>query len=792
MIALFTDFASSKRGKWIIIAIWFVLTALIVPLSPRLDEVVRNESGDFLPEGAESTQVEELVAAEFPSDGLPAIIVFRNPEGLSDANRAEAQRVSDQLVADAAPENIDGVVSVFTRPEAASSLVSPDGTTMTMIANVTGEPAEQPYVDTIAWIRERATSSGDLQVKVSGPGGLLADLIKVFERIDGFLLLVTASLVLVLLVLIYRSPVVALVPLVSVGWVFSLAGALGALLAEQAGLPVNGQSQGIMTVLLFGAGTDYCLFVSSRYREELAHVEDKHEAMRRAMRGVGEAIASSAGTVVIATLLLLLAVLRSTQTLGPLLALAVGLMLVAALTLVPAILTVLGRWSFWPFRPRYDPRVVAQAGQDDEAHGIWGRIAAAVSRRPALFLTSSVVLFLAMSLGLLRFNQTYDQITALPTDSESREGFELLRQAFPAGDLAPTDVYINLPGDAQVFNSATLDQISQVATTLAATDGIASVTGPGNPFGVAAGVGPEQVTAAIAQVPPPVREAIAQGTSGDSGAGAPADPAVAEAIGLYAASQSLVSPDGNVAHLEVTLDQNPYSIEAVNDIPGLRDTARDAATAAGLDAGDVLVGGETATAYDTKVANDRDTFVVLPLILLAIGIVLGLLLRSVVAPIYLLVTTILSYAGTLGISTIVFQDILGQSGVGGGTPFFLFVFLVALGIDYNIFLMARIREETVRYGLETGTRRALGRTGGVITSAGIILAGTFAALMTLPLQDLFQLGFAVALGVLLETFVIRTLMVPSIVLLLGRWNWWPSRSAGHDRSDASAPAPAGD
>ncbi|MGI8643233.1 MAG: MMPL family transporter [Thermomicrobiales bacterium] len=348
MIAPFTNFASSKRGKWIVIAVWFILTALIVPLSPRLDEVVRNESGDFLPEGAESTQVEELVAAEFPSDGLPAILVFRNPDGLSDADQAGARRVSDQLVSETAPENINGVISVFTRPEAAASLVSADGTTMTMVANITGEPAEQPYANTIAWIRDQPTSTGGLAVKVSGPGGLLADLIKVFERIDGFLLLVTASLVLVLLVLIYRSPVVALVPLVSVGWVFSLAGALGALLAEQVGLPVNSQSQGIMTVLLFGAGTDYCLFVSSRYREELAHVEDKHEAMRRVTRGVGKAIASSVGTVLIATLALLLAVLRSTQTLGPLLALAVGLMLIASLTLVPAILTVLGRWNWWP------------------------------------------------------------------------------------------------------------------------------------------------------------------------------------------------------------------------------------------------------------------------------------------------------------------------------------------------------------------------------------------------------------------------------------------------------------
>ncbi|MEJ7763310.1 MAG: MMPL family transporter [Thermomicrobiales bacterium] len=256
---------------------------------------------------------------------------------------------------------------------------------------------------------------------------------------------------------------------------------------------------------------------------------------------------------------------------------------------------------------------------------------------------------------------------------------------------------------------------------------------------------------------------------------------------LYAVSAGAVSRGGNVAALAVTLDEIPYGPAALAMVPGVRQSARDAAAAAGLGRDAVLVGGETATAYDTRAANDRDTLIVLPLILLAIGVILGLLLRSVVAPLYLLATIVLSYAATLGISTFVFITVLGQEGVSGGTPFFLFVFLVALGVDYNIFLMVRIREETGRHGLETGTRRALGRTGGVITSAGLILAGTFGALMTLPLQDLFQLGFSVALGVLLDTFIIRSLMVPAIVLLLGRWNWWPGTV-----STTGAAEPAGD
>lgn len=757
MLSALTDFASSRRGKWIVIAAWFLVAAVIVPLAPRLDEVVQNEATDFLPEDAESTRAVELVQQRFPSDSTPAILVFNNPNGLSDADLAEAKRIGDALAAPDAPDNIESVISVTTQPQAAASLVSDDGTTMTMLVNITGEPADEPFLQTVDFIREQTGDAGELQVKVSGPAGLLKDLFAVFEQIDGFLILVTAVLVLVLLVLIYRSPIVALVPLVAVGWVFTLAGALGALGSERFGLPVNGQSQGIMTVLLFGAGTDYCLFVASRFREELAHTRDKHEAMRRAMRGVGEAIASSAGTVLVATLALLFATLRSNQTLGPLLAVAIATMLVAALTLVPAILTVLGRNAFWPLRPRYDP-ASASVGADDEAHGVWSWVATRVQRRPVAFLATSAAVFLALTFGTLRLEQTFDTIASLPAGTESREGFELLRGSFPAGELAPTEAYVALPRGGQVLDPATLGQIDEFSRALAGYEGVAAVSGPSRPFGAQAPVGPAEVLAAAQAVP--------------AGTASP------EQQAILGQSARAIAPDGGVAQVTVTLQENPYALSSLEATAGLRDFARGAAERAGLGGAEVLIAGDTATGYDTKVANDRDIRVVLPIILLAIGIILGLLLRSIVAPLYLLATIVLSYGATLGLSTIVFQDILGQEGVGASVPFFLFVFLVALGVDYNIFLMARIREETRHHGLQAGTRRALGRTGGVITSAGIILAGTFAALMTLPLQDLFQTGFSVAVGVLLDTFVVRSLMVPAVVLLLGRWNWWPSRDLG--------------
>jgi uncharacterized membrane protein YdfJ with MMPL/SSD domain len=687
--------------------------------------------------------------------------------------------VSDWLVSGAAGANVHDVVSIYTVPQAAEGLQSADQTTMTMIGNITGEPAGDEYTATINRIRDYTGQfdTGRLEVKVSGPGGLLADLLKVFERIDGFLLLVTGALVLVLLVLIYRSPIVALVPIVSVGWVFSLASAIGALLAEHAGLLVNGQATGIMTVLLFGAGTDYCLFISSRYREELLRVDDTHEAMQRAMRGVGEAIISAAGTILIATLALLLALLRSNQALGPLLAIAIAVMLLASLTLVPAILTILGRRAFWPFVPHVDP-----THEPAERRGIWSRVAGIVARRPAVVLVSTLALFVLLALGTFTLRQDFDTLSGLPSGTESRAGFELLRKGFPPGDLAPTEAYVVFPSGASVFDAKNLKAVDAITLALADQPGINSASGPSQPIGTAAPVGADQVEEAINMIPAQTRERIRQQISsgaGMGGTGGQAEPIPPEANAgiLYAAALSFVSPAGNVARLSVTFDENPYGIDAINRIPELRKTARNAAAKAGLPSGSVLIGGPTATNYDTKVANDRDERVVLPLILLAIGVVLVLLLRSLVAPLYLLITSVLTYFSTLGISTLFFQNVLGQQGVGASVPFYLFVFLIALGVDYNIYLMARVREEMGHDNLHDGTVRALARTGGVITSAGIILAGTFAALMTLPLQVLFQLGFAVSLGVLLDTFIVRSLTVPSIVLLLGRWNWWPSQKS---------------
>lgn len=733
-----TDFASGPRGKWVTIGVWFVVAGLLLSTLPRLEDVRENEQALFLPSDAESTRAFELASERFPNDGTPALVVFQQDGGLSEASLTAAADLSTWLVSDEAPAEIRAVRSPSLTPEAANGLLSSDGSTLNIFVDIVGEPAEPEFGDAVEAIRDQtdAIAVPGLQVAVGGPGGLIFDLVSVFTQIDGFLLIVTALLVLVLLLAIYRSPVVALIPLLSVGLVFQLAGGVGAWVAENFELSVNGQATGIMTVVLFGTGTDYVLFVSARFREELTRHADAHEAMRATMRGVGGAVASAGATILIATGALLLATLRSYQSLGPVIAIAVALMVLAALTLIPAVLVAIGRRAYWPFQPR----VLAAAVDAGESSGadwersLYGRIGGLVLRRPRIVLGVTTVALAVMVAGLVEYKPNYDPLESLPANAESVDSFELLRRGFPAGELSPTRVYVDF-GDGAALAPTELEQLDAITRALEAHPAVASVQSPSSPFGVEAAVSRQPAGAA----------------------------------------SRFVSSDGGVARIDVVLVDNPYSEVALDVVPELRSVAQEAAAGVGLAASSVLVGGETAEIFDTREANNRDTLVVLPLILLAIGVVLALLLRSLIAPLYLMATIAFTYFATLGLSVAVFSLVLGHEGVGQSVPFYLFVFLNALSVDYNIYLMSRVREEARHAPLDVATRHALARTGGVITSAGLILAGTFSALMVLPLRDLFQLGFAVAVGVLMDTFVTRTLIVPALVSQFGRWNWWPSR-----------------
>ena len=753
MLGRLTDFASSPRGKWVTLIAWLFAAGLLISQLPMLNEATENEQALFLPGDAEATRAFEFAQERFPSAGTPVLIVLRDPAGLGPASYEAAARIADWLSGPDAPGNVGRVLSPDPAMGQRSGLVSPDGTTMYVFAEVLGEPAEDPFTDTVKSIRDRSASLGPagVEIAVGGPGGLVVDLVGVFADIDALLLLVTVLLVLVLLIIIYRSPIMAAIPLLGVGLVFQVAGAIAAWFALNLDLPVSGQTTGIMTVVLFGTGTDYVLFVSARFREELTRHSDRHEAMRRTMRGVGGAVASAGATILVACAALGLASLRSYQALGPVIAIAVALMMLAALTLIPALLTIFGRRAFWPVQPRLD----AETGRQlDWRRSMYGRVGAVVLRRPGLSLAVTVLGLGVLLAGLLPFRANYDQLESLPESAESVRSFELLRSGFPAGELSPTRLYVSLPPGANALDPASLQQLDALTVELAGHPAVADASGPSRPLG----------------------------TDG------PPASVLPESI-----AQRFVSPDGSAGRIDLVLEASPFSPEALDAVPGLRSLARQTGASLGLSPGSLLIGGDTAEAYDTRTAADRDSMVVLPLILLAIGLILALLLRSLIAPLYLMATIAFTYFATLGLAVAVFILVFGHAGIGYAVPFFLFVFLNALSVDYNIYLMSRIREEARRSPLKQATRYALARTGPVITSAGIILAGTFSALMTLPLQDLLQLGFAVAVGVLIDTFITRTLIVPALVALLGRWNWWPSRNApaglrGQD-ADEHAPAP---
>ena len=769
MFSLLAAAVASKKGITGIILFWLVVVFAVQAVAPPLSEVTTNEQENFLPSGAESLRAIQVIADKFPAtEGIPAILVVSGPQPFTPQELAAIERLDGVLRSDAAPEAIASVRSVYSAPQAREAFVAPDDRTMMLFLTVTGSPSDDSFSEAVDWVREQAQAATDgtaLDAAVTGPAGISTDAVKVFQGIDFRVTITTVALVLVILLAVYRSPLLALLPIVCVSWALLIAQSVAALLADGLGLPLNGQTTAVMSVLLFGAGTDFTLFIVARYREELGRQPTRWEAIRVAMSHVGPAIASSAGTTAVAMIALLLATYGSFRTLGPMLAAAVMIMLAVGLTLIPALAVLLGRAAFWPMNP--------QQGSG-RASSFWSRVAALVVRRPGVVLVTTVMLLIVSTLGVPTIKPSFNFLEGFPADMDSRRGFEMLQRSFPAGELAPTQVVVATE-DGNVYEH--LAALDALAAALDSEPTVLRVSGPTRPFGAALPLSAEALQAGISSLP----QEVWQG--GPPPRNLP--PEQQAVLGVLLAGQRFVSPDRTTAQLEIVLDRDPYSVPALDQIERLRDIARSAMATTDLASAEVLVGGQTATQADTRASVNRDAQVVGPIVIAAIWVILAMLLRSLVAPTYLVISVLLSFMAALGLSTMIFQNVLGHAGVGYQNGVWMFIFLVALGVDYNIYIMSRVREEVGRNGLVEGTRRAVSRTGGVITSAGIILAGTFSVLATLPLRDIVQLGFAVMLGVLLDTFVVRALLVPSIVMLLGRWNWWPTR-----RLAADAPADA--
>ena len=701
-----------------LILIWFAAFGAGGASFGVLSDVVENDQAQFLPADAESTRVQDAQSEFRSADVIPAIVVYARDDGLTDADIAVIE-------ADAAAfGDVDGVPDDGVSPP----VVSEDGEA----AEVFVQLVSSVEVDVaVGALRDRVgeTAVDGLEAAVTGPAGFTADLAGAFAGIDGLLLVVAFSAVFVILVIVYRSP---LLPVIVLGT--SLTALCASVLtvvalARAEVLMLNGQAQGILFILVIGAATDYSLLYIARFREALHANERRWDATWAALRGAWEPILASGGTVIAGVLMLLASELISNKILGPVSAIGIVFAVLTALTLLPALMLWAGRAAFWPVRPK----VAAHAEVDDVAgrRGIWAKVSRLVARRPRVAWLVSTLLLAVMAVGMTQL-----KADGVPSSefvlgqSQARNGQALLSAHFPGGSGTPAVV---IAGEAQ---------LQDVAEVLLATDGVESVA-------VVSGDSSSGVL--------PVTDDGIQ-PLGPSGTRA-GDPTVI---------------DGRV-QLDATLAAASDSDEAEHVVSTLR--AELAEVSSGADP--VLVGGTTAIALDTKAASIRDRTVIIPLVLVVILVILMLLLRAIVAPLLLIGTVVLSFAAALGVSALVFNGILRFPGADPVVPLYGFVFLVALGVDYNIFLMTRVREESARHGTRDGVLGGLVVTGAVITSAGLVLAATFAALGVLPILFLAQISFIVAFGVLLDTFLVRSLLVPALSYDLGRVIWWPSRLWKH-------------
>src|SRR3954447_602444 len=739
MIRGLANVVSGRRSKWVVIGVWIVVLAALAPQGMTLSKVTTDETAtaESLPSDSQSAEVAKTLRDRFPDgDPLLALAVYRRATGLTSAD-------NDKIAADAGGiQKVEGVGRVIAPvgPLAPAELVSRDGR-VAFTAIPLKSTDSDARTDAIKAIRKiTGSGQGALQVHLTGAAALQSDLTTTLQSTDASLLIATALLVLILLIVIYRAPLMALLPLIVVGVSYTIAQGLVHIGASAADTTIDRTAVTLLAILMFGAGTDYCLLMVSRYTSELREHEDKHEALRRAYVRAAPAIAASGLVVGGALLVLLSASLHSNRIFGPVNAAGILVGLCASLTLLPALLTVFGRTGFWPSRklvrvaaPPEPPRLLSGlrplpdfSALMKDAHptirqrdGIWRRVGEAALKRPALTLVACLALLGVCALGVTTYTEDVNEVGQFRKSTDSTDGFKVLASGFPAGTLYPNTVLVDRGAGGTPLQPADVARVQAAARSV---PGVAAVSDP-----------------------------------------------------------TAQSKDKGAATFAVTFVDDPFGDPALDRVGVVRDRIA-AAAPPGVSA---KMGDGSALRVDYKEAASSDQKTVIPLILLVIGLTLVLLLRALAAPFYLLVTVLISFFATLGISLVVFDKVFGEATVDPEYPFLAFVFLVALGVDYNIFLMDRVREEARRHGTPQGALRALIATGPVITSAGLILAGTFAVLMTLPLDILLELGFTVALGVLLDTFLVRTLMVPSIVKLVGDASWWPAKL----RPPSEPPAP---
>jgi putative drug exporter of the RND superfamily len=820
----FFTFAAGRRAKWIVFAIWFL--AIFIAAGPanlpaKFEDAESNEATSYLPGSAESTKA--LKATESLQNGeiAPAVIVFRRESGLTAADR---RTIVEDVGKMTSGERFPGVVADGEtaaaggkRPdsEAATSpkglppgcatptqavpgqpagyapfvgpVCSPDGKAAIVTSYIKGNGEGERILDPVKYWREQIDDPPPgLAVKVTGGAGFSADAIEVFEGINGTLLLAAVSLVIFLLIVIYRSPMFFLIPLVAVLFAETLSRSIGYGVSEL-GVTINGQSSSIMSVLVLGAGTDYALLLVARYREELHRTADKHEAMRTALASAGPAIFASAATVIAALLCLTIAKVNGTSGLGPIAAIGIACAALSMLTLLPALLTIFGRRAFWPFVPHTEQTAPQASEVSERARRriVDGSALGAIVRVILASLLVLILLPLVLLNWILRLlsGRHIPSLIVGPLDRAIFKPYEIRRHGLERTADATHGFWARVGNRVAVSPTRIMGGVIVVllilccgfatfSTDLTSEDSyrteVESVEGQhllDKSFPSGATALTDIVVANRADVPA-VRRAVAGVEDVEAVSGPVSE-----------------GPPGTL--IQATLAISPYSTEAFDLVEPIREAAHEVAPS-------TLVGGPTAVEFDVRDAAGWDSIVIPPIILLVVFLILVGLLRAVVAPLILVGTVILSFLAALGVGYFFFDVVFGFPGSDPSLPLFAFVFLVALGVDYNIFLIARAREETIKHGSREGILRALAVTGAVITSAGIVLAGTFSVLAVLPLTFLTELGFVVAFGVLLDTFLVRSILVPAIALTAGDKFWWPSQLSkrGGGTPAPSSPQPA--
>ncbi len=851
----------ASKHRFLIILFWVALAVFMVLWAPTLSETGKLDTADFLPQGSESGKAAELIAQYFPEETADssATVVIYNESGLNPSDLTFAQSFSEWLVAQGAASGIESVTSIYTNPALTSSLISPDNTTMLInigIDTVGGDASA--VLNTIENYISSNDTSDSLEVYVSGEAGIMSDLMTAITESIDLTTIVTVVLVMVLLLFIYRSPVAILVPLFTIGIAYLISrGVLGYM--GEMGINLWSQLDIFIIVLIFGAGTDYCLFMVSRYKEELGRNSSRLEALRATVSSIGSVITASAFAVIIGLAGLTIAEYGMLHTMGLALATAIFITLLAALTLNPALAALFGKFMFWPGRQAD----VSRAGTGELHENSFWRGIAKLTTNYSFVVAFLIVLVLAVPY-IPYFNMTtsYDTLAELSEDSDSVEGFNILKDHFDIGNMMPSTVVLTTySGDAT--SSGALKEIEEITRELLAVDGVSSVLsvvspdGSGEPLATITVTGQltlllEQLNAAISSASTNPTALLSSDTMqmfqllgayltelGTTFPEVTAEPSYITAITIlnnmsttlgsidpknmdaaalaalqasfqtyitefvqsltglvqyfmeqgnpYFIPQSLlslypdlgqlistfISPDGNAVKLMVTLNDYPYSETAMDTIQKVSDALHKENGYQYFNTDESAVGGTTSAMLDVRTVLETDFNRIMVVVLVGVFVVLCLLLRSLVAPIFILAIVTFAYGATMGISSWLFTDVLGQVGVGFVVPIIVFVLMIALGADYNIFMMSRIREEAENKPMKEAIRSAIMSTSYVIVACGLILGGTFLAMVISPIQTMFQVGVAVAVGVFLETFVVIVFLLPSVANIFGRGCWWP-------------------